>query len=70
MILNWLFPKRYELPEAKPMWEYAEKPVYDHEAEHKETMAIIKDILDKLDEIKILVDEMKEEEKKKASSSL
>jgi hypothetical protein len=45
-------------------WEILEKPIYDHEADHRETMQIIEDILTKLDEIKLLVDEMKNEDNK------
>ena len=47
-----------ESQEQSP-WEFAEKPVIDLEAQHRETMEIIEDILRKLDEIKLLVDEMK-----------
>lgn len=63
-MFDWLFgPKKIELKDPKPMWEYSEKPVLiDYEKEHRETMAIMEDILNKLDEIKILVDEMKEKE--------
>jgi len=62
MIFNWFNPKPYKLAEPKPMWEYAEAPVYDKE--HRETMEIIQDILDKLDEIEKLVIEMKDEKEK------
>jgi hypothetical protein len=62
MIFNWFKPRKTELSEQKPTWEYAEEPVYNKE--HEETMDIIEDILAKLDEIKLLVEEMKEEEKK------
>ena len=51
-----------EKVQEQDTWEIAEKPVIDYEAEHRETMAIMEDILKKLDEIKILVDEMKEKE--------
>ncbi len=54
--------KQYKVPEQKPTWEYSEKPVYN--TEHKETAALIQDIITKLDEIKKLVDEMKETEGK------
>jgi hypothetical protein len=62
--MNILFWKRGK-PKAQEQspWEIAEKPAIDLEAQHRETMEIIEDILRKLDEIKILVDEMKEEEK-------
>jgi hypothetical protein len=57
---KWGKPKAQE----QSPWEFAEKPMLiDYEAQHRETMDIIEDILRKLDEIKILVDEMKEEEK-------
>jgi hypothetical protein len=62
MIFDWFKSKPYKLSDPKPMWEYSEAPVYNKE--HTETMAIIEDILAKLDEIKVLIEEMKEEEKK------
>jgi hypothetical protein len=63
MIFDWFKPHTPKLSEPKPMWEYSEAPYYNKE--HKETMAItVQDILDKLDEIKVLVEEMKEDEKK------
>jgi hypothetical protein len=62
MIFNWFKPKPYKLSEPKPMWEYSEAPYYNRE--HAETMAIIEEILDKLDEIKALVEEMKDKENK------
>lgn len=43
-------------------WENAEKPAIDLEAQHRETMEIIEDILRKLDEIEVLIGEMKEKE--------
>lgn len=46
-------------------WEFGERPtLIDYEAEHRETMEIIEDILQKLDEIKVLIDEMKNENNK------
>jgi hypothetical protein len=62
MIFDWFKSKPYKLSEQKPMWEYSEKPYYNKE--HRETMAIIDDILVKLDEIKAIIDEMKEKETK------
>jgi hypothetical protein len=62
MIFDLFKPKPYKLSEQKPMWEYSEAPYYNKE--HEETMAIIEDILAKLDEIKLLVEEMKEKESK------
>jgi hypothetical protein len=62
MIFNWFKRRKTELSEQKPTWEYAEEPFYNKE--HRETMEIIQDILDKLDEIKELIGEVKEEEKK------
>lgn len=53
-----------EKSQEENTWEIAEKPVIDYEAEHRETMEIIEDILTKLDEIKLLVDEMKNEDNK------
>ena len=41
-------------------WEYSEKPVYDA-AEHEETMRIIAEIHEKLDEIKVIINEMRQE---------
>lgn len=64
MIFNWFTPRPYKLQDPVLAWEYSEKPIYDHEADHRETMQIIEDILKKLDEIKILVDEMKNEDDK------
>jgi hypothetical protein len=62
MIFDWFKPKPYKLSEPKHMWEYSEAPYYDKE--RAETMAIIQDILNKLDEIKVLVEEMKNEDNK------
>lgn len=65
MIFDWFKPRSFKISEPKPMWEYSEKPVLvDYEAEHRETMEIIEDILRKLDEIKVLIDEMKNEDDK------
>lgn len=58
MIFDWFKPRK--LQEYKSMWEYSEEPYYSKE--HRETMAIIEDIMVKLDEIKALVEEMKEDE--------
>jgi hypothetical protein len=60
MIFEWFKPRK--LQEPKPMWEYSEAPYYNKE--HEETMTIIEDILAKLDEIKVLVEEMKNEDNK------
>ena len=64
MIFNTLFKWKTTQKTEDPTdaWEISEKPIYDHEADHRETMQIIEDILTKLDEIKILVDEMKKNE--------
>lgn len=63
MIFDWFKPRSFKLSEPKPMWEYSEKPVLvDFEEEHREMMEIINDILTKLDEIKVLIDEMKAKE--------
>ena len=66
MIFNALFKWKTTQKAEDPTdsWEYSEKPIYDHEADHRETMQIIEDILTKLDEIKLLVDEMKNEDNK------
>ena len=63
MIFGWIRSKSYKLSEPKPMWEYSEAPYYNKE--HEETMAIIEDIIAKLDEIKLLVEEMKKDEDNK-----
>ena len=57
MIFDWF--KRNKHQELNLEYEYSEKPVYDYEEGHRETMAIIHDIQEKLDEIKVLIDEMK-----------
>lgn len=63
--MNILFWKRSKSQvQEQDTWEIAEKPVIDYEADHRETMAIIEDILRKLDEIKVLIDEMKNEDNK------
>jgi hypothetical protein len=59
MIFGWMTPK-YTLTEQESTWEYSDEPYYNKE--HEETMAIIQDILDKLDEIKVLIEEMKADE--------
>jgi len=68
VIFNWLFRnEKLNLPSKNSTereYKYIVRPVYDHEAHHKETMAIIQDILDKLDEINALVEEMKDKENK------
>lgn len=62
--MNILFWKRSKsLVHEQDTWEIAEKPVVDYEKEHRDTMEIIEDILKNLDEIKVLVDEMKEKGK-------
>lgn len=49
-----------EKAQEQDSWEFAEKPtLITYSQEHRETMAIIEEILNKLDEIKLLVDEMK-----------
>jgi hypothetical protein len=64
MIFNALFKWKtaQKADDRADAWEILEKPIYDHEADHRETMQIIEDILTKLDEIKILIDEMKEKD--------
>ena len=57
---KWGKPKAQE----QSPWEFAEKPIVDLDAQHRETMEIIEDILRKLNEIKLLVDEMKNEDDK------
>jgi hypothetical protein len=64
MIFGWFRSRSLPSVSKRDLWEYeySEAPYYNKE--HEETMAIIEDILAKLDEIKALVEEMKEEEKK------
>ena len=66
MIFNALFKSKtaQKAEDSADPWEISEKPIYDNEADHRETMQIIEDILTKLDEIKLLVDEMKNEDDK------
>lgn len=65
MIFDWYKPKSIRTVTTKDSYEYeySEKPYYDKE--HRETMAIIEDIMVKLDEIKLLVEEMKKDEDNK-----
>lgn len=58
MLFDWL--NIFHKPKETSDWEYSEQPIY--EKEHRETMAIIEDILVRLDEIKVLIDEMKDKE--------
>lgn len=58
-MLSWLKLFNRSAERESP-WEYAEEPIY--EKEHRETMAIIEDILAKIDEIKMLVDEIKDKD--------
>lgn len=65
MIFNALFKwKKEDTSDQVETWEVSEEPIYDYEAGHRETMEIIEDILRKLDEIKVLIDEMKNEDNK------
>jgi hypothetical protein len=60
MFINWFKPYSFKIQEPKSMWEYSEKPVF--KKEHRETTEICSDILKKIDELKALVDEIKEKE--------
>jgi hypothetical protein len=64
MIFGWFRSKSLPSVSKRDLWEYeySETPYYNKE--HEETMAIIEDILVKLDEIKLLVEEMKNEDNK------
>lgn len=58
-MLNW-FKFFNKSAEQESEWEYAEEPIY--EKEHRETLAIIEDLLVRLDEIKTLVHEIKDKD--------
>jgi hypothetical protein len=60
MIFGWFRSKSLRPISPRDLWEYEHEPYYNKE--HEETMAIIQDILDKLDEIKVLIEEMKADE--------
>lgn len=63
--MNILFWKRSKSQvQEQDTWEIAEKPVVDYEKEHRDTMEIIEDILKNLDEIKVLINEIKNENNK------
>jgi hypothetical protein len=65
MIFNALFKsKNQKADDRADAWEILEKPISDREAEQRETMEIIEDLLTKLDEINVLIDEMKNEDNK------
>ena len=63
MFFDWLKPKPLKIQDQKPTWEYeyGEDPHYDFNKEHEENMATFETILKQLDEIRILIDEMKKE---------
>lgn len=60
-IFRWWRDRRDDNIDQQILWENIEKPVYN--AEYEETTKIIQDILDKLDEIKLLIDELKKDSK-------
>jgi hypothetical protein len=60
MIFGWFKPKCTPQPKPETPWEFSERPYYNKE--HRETMEIVNDIIAKLDEIKIIIGEMKEKE--------
>lgn len=57
MIFGW-FKRNKQNDDMLSELDYGESTVYD--SDHAETMNLIQDILEKLDEIKVLVNEMKE----------
>lgn len=58
MIRAWWKKRQKDVAEQSE-WEYSEKPIYN--AEHEETMRIIEEIHAKLDEIRIIVNEMRDD---------
>jgi hypothetical protein len=62
MIFGWFRSKSPRPISPRDLWEYEHDITPYYNAEHEETMAIIEDILVKLDEIKALVEEMKADE--------
>lgn len=63
MIFNWFGPKKYSTVEQNPIWEYSEQPIVvnNFNAEHEEIMSLIASIEQKIDELKILIDEKKKQ---------
>ena len=66
MIFDWFKPRKIEILDHKPLWEYeyAESPVYKKETDPEETKIIIERISTKLDEIRHLLQEIYEKEMK------
>ena len=64
--MNILFWKRSKAEsQEQNTWEVAEKPIVtNYHEDYIETKQIIEDILKKLDEIKVLIDEIKNEDNK------
>jgi hypothetical protein len=62
MIFGWFRSKSLRPISPRDLCEFEHDITPYYNAEHKETMAIIEDILVKLDEIKALVEEMKADE--------
>ena len=60
MIFNWLKARNANVSEPEQTWVFSENPIY--EKEHLESKQVIEDIMTKLDEIKVLVVEMREKE--------
>jgi hypothetical protein len=60
-IIKWWHDRKNRDNDQQTWWENIENPVYN--AEYEETTKIIQDILDKLDEIKLLIDELKKDSK-------
>lgn len=45
MIFNWFTPRQHTLQDPTPTWEYSEKPIVEFEAQHREIMAIIEEMI-------------------------
>lgn len=58
MIFSWLKARNAKVSEPEQTWVFSENPIY--EKEHLESKQVIEDIMTKLDEIKVLVVEMRE----------
>jgi len=62
MIFGWFRSKSLPSVSKRDLWEYEYLEKHYYNKEHEETMVIIEDILAKLDEIKVLIEEMKADE--------
>ena len=62
MSYRWLKARNANVSEPEQTWVFSENPIY--EKEHLESKQVIEDIMTKLDEIKVLVVEMREKKGK------